>query len=315
MSRKPQSIEKLYYIVAVNIARLSSKFIFDFSKKTQVSRQALLFRIVQFLHQHKNEIAYLAKDQFKILELNEVFSMRNANLAALESYFKEKKRKRMHFFKSDDSIYAKVGNFIFLLPFPHGIFELAEVFYDNCYGSFDISDGTVVDIGAFIGDTSIYFTSVGAKNVIAYEPVPCLYEIAKKNTIINKLAHKISVNNEAIGNRYGEIIIYENLYWPGKSSIFSEKVVRSHKVRVVPLSDVISDFVDLLKIDCEGCEYISIKDAYEKGTLKNVNHIIVETHGNFYCVLSMLQKASFKIEKVIGSEQNRLIYATNHSLC
>ena len=95
------------------------------------------------------------------------------------------------------------------------------------------------------------------------------------------------------------------------------KSVRPHKVDVIPLSEVIFNsgpVVDLLKIDCEGCEYVSLKDAFKKEALKNVNNIIVETHGNSYRILSMLQEASFEVKKIIGSGYNQIIYASNHIL-
>jgi len=97
--------------------------------------------------------------------------------------------------------------------------------------------------------------------------------------------------------------------------LFPEKgIVRFHKVKVTPLSDVIFDLgqVDLLKIDCEGCEHKALKDAYEKKGLKKVHHIITEVHYNLQFIFNIFQKAHFKIEKVksLGENMPSLVYAT-----
>lgn len=301
-------MEKMYYVFAINMARLFSSFKYDLLGKIKFSRYSYFWRIVHFLIEHKNEIMYLTKDKFKLLELDYVFSIRNININALELYFKEKGR--MFFFKRNGKIYVQVKDFTFLLPFPQGIFELIEVFYNECYGNIDISGGTVIDVGAFIGDSSVYFASKGAKEVIAYEPLPFLYKIAKENVVINRLTQKISLRNEAIGDRTGKIKIYENLNWLGKSSIF-KRSPKLYEVTVVPLHEVIFSlgYIDLLKMDCEGCEYISMKNAFKKEALVNVKNIIIETHGNSSSILNILRKASFKIKEIKGSGYNQIIYA------
>jgi len=312
--RKP-GIKEVYCTYAVYIARFLNKFKLNLSKKIpqKVSRQALFFEIIQFLHEHGNSIIHLREDQFKIPELNEVFSMSDANLFAFNSYFKEKKR--MKFFKREDGIYVRVRDFVFLLPFPYGIFELAETFYDECYGGFDVSNGTVIDVGAFIGDTAIYFAGEGAKKVIAFEPAPPMYETAIRNVQMNKLGNIINVRNEAVGERYGETMVKYEKLWPGLSSTFSSTRNRSksyYKVKAIPISDVILglDRVDLLKIDCEGCEHRILLHAYKSRVLRNISNIIVEIHGNPYTILGLFSKSSYKIIKKMSHGKNlHLIHA------
>ena len=257
------------------------------------------------------ELIHVKGDFFEIPELNYIFSMED-DLSAVELYFKE--RKRTCFFNHDGRIYAKVKNFVFLLPFPYGIYELNEVFYDECYGGIDVFNGIVVDIGAFIGDTSIYFASKGAKEVIAYEPLPHICEIANTNVLINKFENVIHINNEAVGDRYGKIVIYETKR-PGGSSVFifpENEVISIRKVKVIPLSDVLFNLgrVDLLKIDCEGCEHAALKEAYKKEALNNVKNIIIEVHGNPNSIIKLLNKSSYKIiKKQAHSPLLHLIYA------
>ncbi|MBO7715986.1 MAG: FkbM family methyltransferase [Methanobrevibacter sp.] len=47
------------------------------------------------------------------------------------------------------------------------------------------SDGeSLIDIGGNVGDTAIYFANKGY-NVLAFEPLPNIYEIANKNIGLN----------------------------------------------------------------------------------------------------------------------------------
>jgi len=314
-----KKIKNLQWMLAIYIAELLNQFKVNLANKIhkKLSEQILLFRTIKYLHKYGDELIHLRGNWFKIPELDYVFSMKVEDMYWLKFYFKEEKR--MGFFNHDGHIYAKVKDFVFFLPFPYGISILSEVFYSDTYSRFNVSGGIVVDVGAFIGDTSIYFASKGAKKVTAYEPLPHLYKIAIKNVLMNKLQNIIHINNEAIGNRYGEIIIHETMF-PGSSSQFflpwtpQDQIMKSHEVKVVPLSDAILKLgqVDLLKLDCEGCEHVALRDAYRKKALKNVHHTIVEVHYNLSYILSILQKAHFKIEEVksLGENMPFLVYAS-----
>ena len=134
------------------------------------------------MQEHKDDVVPIGSDQFKLLSLGEAFSIKSYNLDALDLYFKEKDR--IKFFRRGSRIFAKVNNFVFVLPFPQGIFELVKTFYQECYGGINIQNGNVVDISAFIGDTVIYFASKGAQKVIAFEPAKHLFSIAVQNVKI-----------------------------------------------------------------------------------------------------------------------------------
>jgi len=68
---------------------------------------------------------------------------------------------------------------------------LRQTFYDRFYDWFvkkaleavhqDKLSGTIIDIGAFIGDTAEYFALKGANEVVAYEPVSRLYNLLIRN--------------------------------------------------------------------------------------------------------------------------------------
>ena len=67
--------------------------------------------------------------------------------------------------------------------------DIVTVFGHEEYGFLQVENETVIDIGANIGDSPIYFALNNAKNVIALEPYPYSYNIALK--ILKKIILKI----------------------------------------------------------------------------------------------------------------------------
>ena len=50
-----------------------------------------------------------------------------------------------------------------------------EIFEYGDYDALNVNGRVVVDVGAFVGDSAIYFALKGAKRVIAIEPHPGAY--------------------------------------------------------------------------------------------------------------------------------------------
>ncbi|MBP1357704.1 MAG: FkbM family methyltransferase, partial [Sulfolobus sp.] len=82
---------------------------------------------------------------------------------------------------------------------------LIGTFYKEEYSFLNIENSktTIIDIGAFIGDTPIYFASKGAKKVIALEPNPPTYNLALDNIKLNRLEDKITLLNAGYGKKSG----------------------------------------------------------------------------------------------------------------
>ncbi|MCG2872343.1 MAG: FkbM family methyltransferase, partial [Sulfolobales archaeon] len=55
----------------------------------------------------------------------------------------------------------------------------------------NVKNKSIVDIGAFVGDTAIHFAIKGAEKVIAIEPHPRAHEELVENIRINGLEGKI----------------------------------------------------------------------------------------------------------------------------
>jgi len=181
-----------------------------------------------------------------------------------------------------------------------------EYFY-NYYDIQNIKNkNIIVDVGANAGDFSI-FLSKDAKKIFAFEPVPKIYDRLTENIKLNKIKHiiaynfgihakkttlkievpkqdgcsKISVN----GNTTIKTITWDDLY----------KLIGSPKA------------IDLLKIDCEGCEYSLLNNP---NILYYVKEIRMELHlfnskdiekSNLF--LALLKKYKFKITTIIYNQK------------
>ena len=95
-----------------------------------------------------------------------------------------------------------------ILILPNGLrfylYSLDMVFsetfiHDIHFVGFDLKDKIIVDIGAFVGDTALYYANLGAI-VYSYEPHPVNFYWLKKNIELNpNLKDRIKIFNEAVG--------------------------------------------------------------------------------------------------------------------
>ncbi len=125
----------------------------------------------------------------------------------------------------------------------------------------------MIDVGAFVGDSAIYFALKGARRVIAIEPHPGAYAEMLDNIKLNNLEDVIISINAGLASRPGKICI-ENV----------------SAVPAVTLSELINRFgIDpsdaVLKMDCEDCEFDVILNDYEHVRL--FRELIFEYHPRF----------------------------------
>jgi hypothetical protein len=79
---------------------------------------------------------------------------------------------------------------------------MGESFID--YKDINVQDKFVLDIGAFLGDTALYFLGRGAKGVLALEPYEEFYKIATNNLYQNILNEEVKIFNVGIGNQVNQ---------------------------------------------------------------------------------------------------------------
>ncbi len=149
-------------------------------------------------------------------------------------------------------------------------------FFEEQYKWLDVKGSDVVDIGASVGDTAIYFALKGAKHVYGFELDRERAALATKNAKLNGF-NNIKITNAGCGK-------------PGKIKFGGgEAIIESldRIVEVYKLKDAV------LKMDCEGCEYYSLLNASDK-TLGSFKQIMLEYHHGYKNIQKRLKDAGFR---------------------
>lgn len=209
-----------------------------------------------------------------------------------------------------------------------------EVFFDNMYEYNDIKvekDDIVVDIGSNIGAFSHYALQKNAKFVYLCEPNPnCV-------SLINKYFKNISktdVNDIAICNKTGyDYLIIQSLHnTSGMSKLENIEANNSEaysnfeklKIKCDTFNNFIKNkkinFIDYLKIDCEGSEVFIFIDENKDFIKNNVYKITLEYHNKQKDdIIKYLKDLNYDVTEVV-SDANRedfilgMIYAKNKNI-
>jgi len=144
---------------------------------------------------------------------------------------------------------------------------VVEVFNYRMYDRLRYVKGSVVvDVGAGVGDSVIYFILRGAEKVIALEPnIKYCYEM---------------LENFRLNNVEG-----------------SKVVVLSRSADSHTLSELVSEYsIDdgVLKMDCEGCEYEVLLNTPAE-VLRHFREVLVEYHGSPKPLVKKLIEVGFKV--------------------
>jgi FkbM family methyltransferase len=138
----------------------------------------------------------------------------------------------------------------------------------------------VVDIGANVGVFAMLAASRGAR-VICYEPTPETHHRLQANTATLSVE---CVNAGVVGRSEGTALLFahrdrhtRNTFRPGGSDGPAESFHRPIDVPVVSIAEALTEPCDLLKLDCEGCEFEIFETAGD--SLRNAARVIAELDG------------------------------------
>jgi FkbM family methyltransferase len=160
---------------------------------------------------------------------------------------------------------------------------------------------TVVDIGAGLGDFTVLAAKSCPKGTIhAYEPHDGSYQLLKKNLELNQI-QRVTCYPEAAG-RAGQSLVTAGSRKEAVWSTFIETPDGSSVV-TVNLTQILDRLpgrvCDLLKIDCEGCEYDFLLEA-DPESLARVRRITMEVHEGYSAhttqqLLAFLRQNGFSV--------------------
>jgi FkbM family methyltransferase len=179
---------------------------------------------------------------------------------------------------------------------------VSEIFVRQVYGS-DFYQKVVLDVGAYNGDSAIYFAKKGARLVIGLEPDPRSLELAKENIKLNNLQDRVKLLNVALSTRTGESKLGLNAETPNISQIAETTSMPDGglEVETVTVEEIMKRFklqkIDFLKMNCEGCEYGIIR-TLPANALDSINEIILEFHNGPLDIPKILSKHGFTITMI-----------------
>ena len=165
------------------------------------------------------------------------------------------------------------------------------VFKRERYKGLRLQGNVVLDIGANIGDSSIYFFCNGAETVYCLEPSPFLFRILRANIIYNNLQNHVIPMNIGIDKKKTMLL---------SNSPFSNDIVNrgtplleerangaKTAVKFIDLDTIVNELPlenAVLKMSCEGCEYESILES-KSDTLRTFTEIFLEFFDGKYKLL------------------------------
>jgi len=179
---------------------------------------------------------------------------------------------------------------------------VAEIFVRQVYGS-DFNQKVVVDVGAYNGDSAVFFARRGARLVIGLEPDPRSLELARENIKLNNLEDKVKLLNVALSTRTGESKLGVNAETPNISQIAEAYSIPDEtlEIETVTVEEIMKRFnlqkIDFLKMNCEGCEYGIIR-TLPASALESISEIILEFHSGPLDIPKILSKHGFTIHMI-----------------
>lgn len=162
----------------------------------------------------------------------------------------------------------------------------------------DVNDEIVLDIGANIGDSAMYFCINGAKKVIAFEPYDYAYQKMVKNIAINGFEGRVNAIKAGVSDKDSNVNVPSGFI----SSTLAELENSSNgKSEVVPVYTLKTLFDKLeiqdavLKMDCEGCEYDCIITS-PNDTLRKIKRYAIEYHYTYEPSMKKFRDAGFAVK-------------------
>lgn len=187
------------------------------------------------------------------------------------------------------------------------LMTLYELFGRKDYGA-DFTNQVVLDVGAYNGDSAVYFALQGAKQVIALEPHPPSFALAQENIRQMGLEPRIILLPAALSTTDGEALLQVAPTEPDANSLtppdspLQKLISYTEKTPVQTLSlptlrrQYGLEEIDFVKLDCEGCEFALIASLSEE-ELRRVKVWHIEYHARPEPLIQRLQGAGFLVEK------------------
>jgi FkbM family methyltransferase len=190
----------------------------------------------------------------------------------LRSTMSKVSRRRLRSFRllGNEMHFADPGAFQFLL---------SEIFIDGTYKRCRQRPATVLDCGSNIGMSILYFKTLWPEaKITGVEASPETFALLRKNVA---QFGDVRLVDAAVCDRHGTMTFYPS---SPNSMTGSMNAVRSGgeptMVKTIPLSELVNEPIDLLKIDIEGSEMAAFHELESSGKMPLIREMLIEYHFN-----------------------------------
>jgi FkbM family methyltransferase len=173
-----------------------------------------------------------------------------------------------------------------------------NIFGDGVIGTLMNNGGAVLDIGANIGNHTLYFANeCNAKRIYAFEPVKETFQMLSDNIKLNHLEEKVELINKGVGDKvtHASITRFVDDNIGATSLEFDEE----GRIEIISIDSMkIDEPVVLMKIDVEGLEMSVIKGALSL-IKRDMPYIVCESWGNNVLnIIEFLDSNGYSYEQI-----------------
>jgi FkbM family methyltransferase len=200
---------------------------------------------------------------------------------------------------------------------------LKELLVDRDYGD-SFQGYKIIDVGAYIGETALFFCSRGAQAVVAVEPAPDNAAIARDNIARSPYADRISLLTVAVAATDGEMPFYLDEGNPQMHALLptsdNQAYFKAKGTVMVPvwsferlMAETGWAEIDLVKLDCEGAEFPILLETRAE-VLRRVKRWVIEYHAAPQLLEERLRSLGYQVERVKDFVMTGILHASRPPL-
>jgi FkbM family methyltransferase len=167
----------------------------------------------------------------------------------------------------------------------------------------------IYDIGANIGNHTLYFASNTNARIYAFEPMQMNFHLLNKNIHDNEMENRITAYNVALGDQEGMAqmgLVQENNN--GTAAIFTSENSEGEPVKVIVLDNMDIPLPDFIKIDVEGFELNVLKGMKNILSLTKAPLWIEVDEKNAKSVYEFLVEIGYFVSDFVLASSNNILF-------